>query len=209
MTQSARRRQDVRRAARCGPRRGRARTARGSPGRASPRAGGARRRATALPRSRSPADPPRRRSPASIRANSTRSGSDRSRSMTPMPEAVVRPSARTARGRSRSPSTTRSISPSQKGSISSTWARTSRGPHDASGSGAVVLGQRPWLAGHHAWGELGVGARRAAGDPIGGRSSWRPVWHARRTMVALTNASGWRARARHRGRDPPAAEIAR
>ena len=39
------------------------------------------------------------------------------------------------------------------------------------------------------------------------RSSWRPVWHARRTMVALTNASA-AARARPRP-DPPAAENAR
>ena len=33
-------------------------------------------------------------------------------------------------------------------------------------SGPVVLGQRPWLPGHHAWGELGVAASRSR-DPIG------------------------------------------
>ena len=76
----------------------------------------------------------------------TGSGSVRSRSMRPMRigSSWPRPNGTTA---SRPPATMRSSSPSQNGSISATWASTSRGPHDASGSTPKALGERPRLAG--------------------------------------------------------------
>ena len=146
---AAERRRGSPRAAPRAPRRGRGRSARGSrPPGISPSLGWRPGRA----RSSSVSEPSRSVHvcrPASMRSNRTRSGSVRSRSSEPIrigssarrPNVIGPPPG--------IPSTTRSSSPSQKGSISATWASTSRGPHDASGSVPKVAGQRPRLAAGH------------------------------------------------------------
>ena len=136
---------------------------------------------------------PGRAARSSMRPNSTRSGKRRSRSMIPIRtgSSAVRPKGTAP---TPSPSMTRSISPSQNGQhlldVGEDLARTPR----RFGSGAVVLGQRPRLAGHHPGCQIGVcrvGPRRC----VRRHCSCQPVWHARRTMDALMDASA-RAQAR-------------
>ena len=70
--------------------------------------------------------------PTKIRARGSRMGSVRSRAMT-----ATRTSSVATRPNGSGPdvmSTTRSASPSQNANISSRWASTSRGPHEASGA---------------------------------------------------------------------------
>ena len=125
-----------------------------------------------------PPDAPR---PASIRSNSRAGGSVRSRSIMPSRSAssAMRPNG--TGSRRRRPRRDALHSPSQNGSISATWARTSGGPHDASGP-RVEVARRAATA-HPPSTAARVAARRRAGRRSGRgrsrgrRSSWSAVSH--------------------------------
>ena len=120
-----------------------------------------------------------RSAPASIRSNSSRGGSVRSRSMIASRAASVatRPngtgSGVTGRRRARA-------RPARTASISATWASTSRGPQDAPRERVEPLRERPRRAGFHGRAERGRSRSRGGPDAIGRRrrSACRPVWHA-------------------------------